>query len=176
MAAIETAPTTSSTRLAGLLADDANLRVLSAIVLGARDRDAVAESTGLESASVEHALSHLVAAGLVTAGEELAVDLAAFREAARKHRPHVPDATAEQEAVLRNFVDAEGRLPALPARAARRRQVLEYVAERVEPGVAYTEPEINVLLGAFHDDYASLRRHLVDGGLLVRHAGIYRRT
>jgi hypothetical protein len=54
--------------------------------------------------------------------------------------------------------------------------VLEYLAERFQEGVEYPEPDVNELLGRFHDDYASLRRHLVDDGLLTRSAGHYRRA
>ena len=76
--------------------------------------------------------------------------------------------------MLRNFVD-EGRLRAIPVRAGQRRVVLEYLAERFERGIEYPEPEVNELLGRFHDDYASLRRYLVDERLLTRSDGLYRR-
>jgi hypothetical protein len=104
--------------------------------------------------------------------------MAAFREAARERSPRrreLPGATPEQARVLRNFVE-EGRLRALPVRAGQRRVVLEYLAERFQEGVEYPEPDVNELLGRFHDDYASLRRHLVDDGLLTRTTGHYRRA
>jgi hypothetical protein len=54
--------------------------------------------------------------------------------------------------------------------------VLEYLAARFDEGIDYAEPEVNDRLGQFHEDYASLRRCLVDEGLLTRTAGVYRRT
>jgi hypothetical protein len=54
--------------------------------------------------------------------------------------------------------------------------VLEYLAARFEEGTDYAEAEVNDLLGQFHEDYAWLRRCLVDEGLLTRTAGVYRRT
>jgi hypothetical protein len=35
---------------------------------------------------------------------------------------------------------------------------------------------VNELLNALHDDHVTLRRHLVDAGLLQRSQGIYRRA
>jgi hypothetical protein len=54
--------------------------------------------------------------------------------------------------------------------------VLEWAAAQVEPGRAFSEREINVVLGELHDDHVTLRRLLVDAGLLERAAGIYRRS
>jgi len=50
-----------ASRLVGLLADDARLRVLAAIVLGAATADEVADVTGLGARSVAAALGRLVA-------------------------------------------------------------------------------------------------------------------
>ncbi len=41
---------------------------------------------------------------------------------------------------------------------------------------AYPEKEVNQQLALFHPDVASLRRHLVDHGLVSREAGVYRRA
>ena len=78
--------------------------------------------------------------------------------------------------MLRNFADADGRIRSLPAREAKRRQVLEYVAGRFQPGREYPEREVNGILAQVYDDFVSLRRFLVDEGLLAREAGVYRRT
>jgi hypothetical protein len=67
-------------------------------------------------------------------------------------------------------------LKALPVRARQRRLVLEYLATRFDQGIDYPEAKVNDLLVRFHDDYASLRRCLVDEGLLTRKAGVYRRV
>ena len=76
--------------------------------------------------------------------------------------------------MLRNFVE-DGRLRSIPARAAQRRVVLEYLSGLFEPGVAYHEPTVNETLREFHDDYVTLRRYLVDARLLERAHGVYRR-
>ena len=164
--------------LTGLLGNEERLRVVAAIALGARTVDDVARTGELEPEDVRRSLPRLIAAGVVEQRDGLRVNVDPFREAARDRPPRereLPDATPEQARVLRNFVE-NGRLRALPVRAAQRRVVLEYIADRFDAVVEYPEAEVNELLGAFHDDYASLRRYLVDERLLTRSAGIYRRT
>ena len=164
--------------LTGLLGDEDRLRVVAAIALGARTIDDVARTGGLAPGEVRRALPRLIAAGVVEDRNGLRVDLAPFRDAARDRPPRrreLPGATPEQARVLRNFVE-NGRLKPLPVRASQRRVVLEYLAARFDEGIDYAEPEVNDLLGQFHEDHASLRRCLVDEGLLTRTAGVYRRT
>jgi hypothetical protein len=169
---------TSPATLIGLLADEERLRVFAAIALGARTVESTAEAAGLDVATVQSALPRLVSAGLVEQDEGLYVSLMALRAAARERPPRereLPDATAEQQRVLRNFVEG-GRLVRLPARRGQRRVILEYVADRFENDRQYAEAEVNDVLGSLHDDHVSLRRYLVDEGLLDRKGGVYRRV
>ena len=155
--------------------------MLAAVVLGESRVVGVAGRTGLSEEEAARALGHLVSAGIVVQREDgLHADARVFADAARavsppRVKPDLSDATPEQAAVLRNFVGGEGRVEALPARAAKRRLVLEYVAERFEPKREYGEREVNAVLEQVHDDYVTLRRYLVDEGLLERSAGVYRR-
>ena len=166
----------------GRLADERRLRVLAAVVLGANRVADIAEKARLSEDVTARSLAQLVGTGIVFQGETgLEVDLDVFAEAARaastpRKRPALADATPAQVAVLRNFVDGNGRITALPARAAKRRLVLEYVAGRLETDREYAEREINGQLLTVYDDVASLRRFLVDEGLLERDAGVYRRV
>ena len=166
----------------GRLADERRLRAFAALALGSSSVDEVAAAAELRPDEAARALASLLRAGIAVQGPAgLEVDRSALARAARaastpRVRPAIPNATPEQEAVVRNFVDASGRLYALPARDAKRCVVLEWVAAQVEPGRAYTEREINVVLGELHDDHVTLRRLLVDARLLERAAGIYRRT
>jgi hypothetical protein len=170
--------TSPSTTLVGLLADEQRLQVFAAIALGAETIAAVAQATGTDPTSVQTVLPRLVTAGLVEQRDGLHVSLEALQTAARD-RParqrELPDATDEQQRVLRNFVE-DGRLTRLPARHGQRRVVLEYVARRFDVDRQYAEEEVNELLNSLHDDHVALRRHLVDAGLLQRSEGIYRRA
>jgi hypothetical protein len=142
----------------------------------------IAERARLSKAQTARALGQLVGAGIVSQESTgLQVDLGAFARAARdasppRQRPDLADATPEQAAVLRNFVDSEGRIRELPARAAKREVVLEYVVERFASQREYSEGEVNDVLLELFDDHVTLRRYLVDAELLTRKAGVYRRA
>lgn len=83
--------------------------------------------------------------------------------------------TADEQAVLARFFRGY-RLVEVPAQQAKRRVILERLALEFEPGARYAEAEVNAILARFHDDVASLRRHLVDEGYLDRAAGRYWRS
>lgn len=78
--------------------------------------------------------------------------------------------------VLRAFI-ADGRLVSVPAQEKKREAVLRYLLERCFPerDQEWPEKEVNARLALYHQDVASLRRYLVDGGYLARAAGQYRR-
>jgi len=76
---------------------------------------------------------------------------------------------------LRAFVRA-GRIDALPAKMAKRRLLLDAVAQAFEPGERYSERLVSLFLATIHDDYAALRRYLVDEGFLSRDHGEYWRS
>jgi hypothetical protein len=81
----------------------------------------------------------------------------------------------EEEAVLRHYFRG-GRLREIPAKRSKRRIVLTRLALEFEPGIRYSEREVNETLRRFHDDYASLRRYLVDDELLARDRARYWRS
>ena len=70
--------------------------------------------------------------------------------------------------VLETFLKPDVARRQLPAQASKLRIVLDHVVMAFEPGVQYTEKQVNDILRAFHPDVASLRRALVDTGLLSR--------
>lgn len=69
-----------------------------------------------------------------------------------------------------------GRIDTMPARQSRRRLLLDKIAQAFEPGVRYPESGVNQLLRPIYDDYAALRRYLVDEGFLSRADGKYWRS
>jgi len=76
---------------------------------------------------------------------------------------------------LRPFVRA-GRIEAIPARQAKRLLLLDAVAQAFEPGVRYPEAAVSGFLATIHDDFAALRRYLVDAGFMSREQGEYWRS
>jgi hypothetical protein len=76
---------------------------------------------------------------------------------------------------LRGYLK-DGRIEAMPAKRSKRLLLLAEVAQAFEPGVRYTERQVNDVLGALHPDYAALRRYLVDEQLMDRADGEYWRS
>ena len=72
--------------------------------------------------------------------------------------------------ILRNFMDANGKLTAFPAKRKMKVYCLFYLAQKFEAEKDYTEQEINNVLLDWHTfaDPATLRRELYDYGFLDR--------
>ena len=70
---------------------------------------------------------------------------------------------------LRAFI-RDGRITALPAKRARRRLLLDQVAQAFEPGRQYPEAEVDQVLKQVFDDQCALRRYLVDEQFMSRSA------
>jgi hypothetical protein len=85
------------------------------------------------------------------------------------------DGDAYRNKVLQTFF-RRGRLVSIPAQLKKRQVILEKIAQEFEPGRQYTEKEVNVILLDFHDDVASLRRGLIEFGLMDRQGGVYKRN
>jgi hypothetical protein len=83
---------------------------------------------------------------------------------------------ADPPDLLRAFI-RDGRITALPARRARRRLLLDQVAQAFEPGRTYPEAAVNEILKQVFDDHCTLRRYLVDEEFMSRSpAGLYWRA
>lgn len=79
------------------------------------------------------------------------------------------------EEILPRYVK-KGILRQYPARPAARAIVLAWLAARFVPGHRYSESQVNEILSGHELDHASLRRYLVDEGLLDRAQGVYWRV
>lgn len=163
--------------------DPRRLAVIGLIAAQPADAAAIAAHTHQRERDVLATLAPLVQAGVVVrdgttyalraeALRELAADLPQPETAARRIFFGM---TAGEQAVLGRFFRGE-RLVEIPTQRGKRLVVLERLALDFEPGVQYPETEVNAVLQRYHPDYAALRRHLVDEGLLDRNAGVYWRS
>ena len=76
---------------------------------------------------------------------------------------------------VRSFI-RDGRLTTIPSREKRRLIVYRYLRDQVfTEARTYPEAEVNQRLALFHPDVATIRRGMVDAGLVTREAGQYRR-
>ncbi|MDX1690221.1 MAG: DUF2087 domain-containing protein [Acidimicrobiia bacterium] len=169
------------TRFLRLVVDPVRLAVLGAAAAGPVDPAALAGEIGAHERRVRKELGSLVEAGLLT--DTWVLDREALRAVARalpQDEPIDPDLLegpwTEDEALVLSRFFSGGRLVEIPSQHAKRRVVLERLAVEFEPGLRYTEREVNAILQVFHPDYAALRRYLVDDGLLTRADGSYWRS
>ena len=72
--------------------------------------------------------------------------------------------------ILRNFLDANGKLMAFPAKRKMKLYGLLYLSQKIPADIDFTEREINDILLDWHTfaDPATLRRELYDYGFLDR--------
>jgi ArsR family transcriptional regulator, arsenate/arsenite/antimonite-responsive transcriptional repressor len=84
----------------------------------------------------------------------------------------LPPKSDERARVLATFIK-DSRLVSIPAQYKKRRYVMEELARSFEWGRLYDEKEVNAIFKTFHDDYASLRREMIDQRIMMRENGRY---
>lgn len=176
------------------LADASRLRLLGLLAAGPRSLQQLSRDLDLAPGTVVHHLERLRAAGLVDGTSrqpnaeyslrlerlhELGRSLDRLERAAEPAAPVIDvdlgDVTREEARVLRGFV-VDGRLASIPAQGKKRQVILRYALARCfAEDRDYPEREVNERLAELHPDTASLRRHLVEAGLMTRDRGVYRR-
>ena len=128
---------------------------LADVGLLASERDQYYQVYTLDKAPLEKTLAEMV--HLPQKGLKMAAETDAFRAK-----------------VLDTFI-VNGRLRQIPAQRKKQQVILERLLEEFEPEREYTEMEVNRILLEFHEDVASLRRGMIDFGLMSRERGIYTR-
>ncbi|WJY27325.1 DUF2087 domain-containing protein [Sporosarcina trichiuri] len=76
----------------------------------------------------------------------------------------------EKQKVLSNYFKQglDGPLSQYPSKEKRKLIILEAIAGRFEAGTRYTEKEVNAVLQTMYEDFALIRRALIDYGFLAR--------
>ena len=167
--------TLDASKLVGLLAEPDRLRVFAALVLEPDTSEGVAVRTGLDQRAVTASLERLVGSGLAARGGDgkIAVVDGHFKAAARQAAPRDDGAEGSDDQRLLARLVVDGRIVHIPAKLGKKLVLLDWLAQRFEPGQRYPERQVNELLLQAHADYASLRRLLVDTGFLDRSGGEY---
>jgi hypothetical protein len=177
-------PSATPDEILRALADPERLAVSGALAREPMTAKELAELLALPIQRVRKHLTRLTATGLAAVEADrrtyrLVPDQ--LRRAAQEIGPPRDAGLAlgavdeDEEAILRPYFRG-GRLREIPAKQSKRRIVLTRLALEFEPGVRYPERQVNKTLGRFHDDYAALRRYLVDEDLLTREKGKYWRS
>jgi DNA-binding transcriptional ArsR family regulator len=176
------------------LADPTRLRLAGRLAGRPATESDLAAELGLSGATVRRQLTQLVDAGLVAVTDDVhgvryalrpeAIGALGRALAALEPDAHVDSGPgvgpagealpADVARVLRGFFEAD-RLTTIPATESKRLVVLHYLRDRCfTKDRPYLEKEVNQRLAIFHPDVASLRRYMVDAGLLTRAGGEYR--
>jgi hypothetical protein len=166
------------------LADPERLAIAGSLARRPATMDELAAQLGLRPDRVRKHLVRLAAVRVVSVDEDrrtYRLRPEVLREAAQDAGPPRDPGLAlgaiddDEETVLRQYF-REGRLREIPAKHGKRLVVLNRIALEFQVGRRYSEREVNEIVTRFHNDYASLRRHLVDEELLSREHGEYWRT
>lgn len=115
----------------------------------------------------------VVRARMAETGETYTVARAAVDAAAPARAEAYDAARAEQERLVGRLF-SDGRIERVPAKRKVRAAVLLEVVSRFEPGREYSEKEVNEVLLGVHEDFAYLRRELVNYHYLEREDARYR--
>ena len=166
------------------LADPQRLAIAGALAQGEHSSAELATALQLPVARVRKHLNRLTSTGvarLLPDRQTYRLDPETLRWAAGQVGPPreaglaLGAANEDEEQVLRTFF-RNGRLTEIPSKRSKRLVVLERISLEFEPGTHYDEKHVNVIIGAFFNDYAALRRYLVDEGFLQRDHGKYWRA
>ncbi len=168
------------------LADGNRLKIVGLLAQQSYSVEQLAAMLHLRPSTVSHHLSRLSDAGLVSGRAEsyynvYALESEALRSVAlsllsSEVLPAVAasvDIDAYDRKVLTDFLLPDGHLKFIPAQRKKLEAVLRHIAVEFQPGMRYTEKQVNDLLSRFHADTATLRRELIGYRLLARAGGEY---
>jgi len=167
------------------LADESRLAIVHSLLEKSQYVEEIARRHGLAPSTVSFHLRKLEQAGLVSGSKEQyyvvfraneAVFDTTLREivSASHVRRDLQDERMDEyrDKVLSTFFP-HGTLEKLPAQHKKRLIVLERFATAFEPGRRYSELEVTGLIKPLFDDYCTIRRLLVDEGLILRDGTTY---
>lgn len=74
----------------------------------------------------------------------------------------------ERETTIKNYMDENGAIKTYPAKEKKKIIVLTEVAKNFVKGKKYSEKELNRILARIYEDYATIRRALIEYGFIER--------
>jgi predicted transcriptional regulator len=169
-----------------VLADEKRLQIIGLLARQDYSVDELATILSLSPATVSHHLQRLARAGLVEAAADqhyhvYSLRLQALHEMSQQilsqdtlqeTTEHL-DLDAYDRKILHDYTDGEGHLTSIPRQWKKREAILRYLVGQFEPDRRYTEREVNEILSRIHEDYATLRRELIDSRRMARDHEIY---
>lgn len=167
------------------LADGSRLAIIQSLLEKSQYVEEIAKRHALAPSTVSFHLKKLEQAGLVSSKKEqyyvvIQANQAIFDKTLRDlvsaspGRKDLQDERMDEyrSKVLTTFFP-HGTLEKLPAQHKKRLIVLDRFAQAFEPGRRYSELEVTGLIKPLFDDYCTIRRLLVDEGLIRREGTSY---
>jgi predicted transcriptional regulator len=171
-----------------VLGDEKRLQIVGLLARQDYSVEELAAILDLSSATVSHHLRRLADAGLVEARADQHYHVYSLRtetlhemsqQILSEERLQVQaedlDLDAYDRKVLRDYMEGD-RLKQIPRQWKKREVILRYLVEQFEPDRRYSEREVNEIISRTHEDYATLRRELVDTARMAREREVYWRT
>ena len=159
--------------------DPSRIRIAARLLDGSATIEEIARTASIRASEAPRHLHGFEELGLlVQEGDRFRMDRKALerlsRETLASLRPAVKAESNDENAdeydrkVVKNYSLPDGRLREIPLQSRKFQAILRHVVTVIEPETRFTEKEINDLLRRFHEDPATLRRGLVDQGMLER--------
>ena len=170
-----------------VFSNESRLKIIGHLANGEKSVGELADLLALKEPTVSHHLSELKGSGLVEARAEgtmriyrldartletMSKDIFAQTNLAALVKP---SEMTDEERILRTWVK-NGRIVDIPAQEKKKQILIRWVAGQIDPERRWTEKEFSEWLKQFNEDYAFLRRYLVDYHYMARENGIYWRT
>ena len=74
----------------------------------------------------------------------------------------------ERESTIKNYMDENGAIKTFPAKEKKKIIVLSEIVKQFSKGKKYSEKEVNRILERIYEDYATIRRALIEYGFIER--------
>lgn len=169
------------------LSDGSRLRILASLIEAPKYVEIIAERLELAPSTVSFHLKKLEDAGLVNKkkdqyyiiysinNEMLTLPLLHWIKGEHNQSD---DETRREQAyrtkVVETFIKFD-KLVSIPVQRKKRLIILEYLVTAFEFNKKYSEREVNIIIADYHDDFATLRRELINEKLMKRENNIYER-
>ncbi len=165
------------------LSDASRLQIVGLLAQRPHSVEEMAEVLGKSVSTVSHHLQMLTHVGLVSARAEghyyiYSLNTEALRKMSQSllaenlpRPPQAEEGDAFERKVLSSFTDPEGRITAIPAQEKKFLVILRYVLKAFEPGVRYTEKQVNEIILRYTEDTALIRRSFIEYHYMDRQGG-----
>lgn len=166
------------------LSDENRLKIIGLLAGRPYSVEDLAGTLSLSASTTSHHLSRLSQAGLVKVKVDghhyyYSLETNTLRQSSQRllQEDNLPRLSEDlngdkfEQKVLAAFLDPEGKVKSFPAQEKKFLVILKHVFKAFEPGVKYSEKQVNDLLSFYNEDTAMLRRSLVDYKLLERQGG-----